>query len=77
MSQLDDEEDSYDSDDSSYSMQLNGKKFSVTKTCLRGTYAFTFLRDSDFLARTKEEQAKFIQLQIALRQKRLVMKERI
>jgi len=74
---MNEEEDSEDSDDSSYSMQLNGKKFSVTKTCLRGTYAFTFLRDADFLARTKDEQARFIQLQIALRQKKLVMKQRI
>ena len=44
---------------------------------MRGTYAFTFLRNADFLARTKEEQTKFIELQIALRHKKVVMKERI
>ena len=45
-------------------MQLNGKKISVTKTTLRGTYAFTFIRDAEFLAKSKEEQTKFIALQL-------------
>ena len=53
-----------ESSDEEYEMQLNGKKFSVTKTTLRGTYAFTFIRDAEFLAKSKEEQTKFISLQL-------------
>ena len=66
-----------ESDESTYSMQLNGKKFSVTKTSLRGEYSFNFVKDAAFLAKTKEEQIKFIELQMKLRDKKLLVKKRI
>lgn len=49
----------------------------MTKTSLRGEYSFTFVRDEKFLAKTKEEQIKFIELQIQLRTAKLAVKQRI
>lgn len=62
--------------DSDESMVLNAGKFGVIKTTKRGMYDFTFLKDADFLAKSAEEQAAFIEVQMELRLKRQMMKKR-
>lgn len=65
-----------DSEDSNTSMELYGNKFGLTKTCMRGTYDFQFLRDPEFLAKSFDEQKKFVELQMELRQRKQLMKTR-
>ena len=62
--------------DSDESMVLNAGKFGVIKTTKRGMYDFTFLKDADFLAKSAEEQAAFVEVQIELRLKRQAMTKR-
>ena len=62
--------------DSDESVFLNGGKFGVIKTTKSGMYDFKFLKDAAFLAKSAEEQAAFIELQLELRLKRQMMKTR-
>lgn len=65
-----------DSDGSEISQYLNGVRYTTTKTSKKGAYEFHFMQDADFLAKSAEEQEKFLELQRALRIKRQLMKER-
>jgi hypothetical protein len=57
-------------------MQIIGSKYGLTKTSVKGTYDFQFLQDANFLAKSEEEKKRFIELQMNLRHKRKLMKER-
>ena len=56
--------------DSDESMVFNAGKFGVIKTTKRGMYDFDFLKDAEFLAKSKEEQAAFVEVQMELRLQR-------
>ena len=62
--------------DSDESMVFNAGKFGVIKTTKRGMYDFAFLKDAEFLAKSAEEQAAFIEVQMELRLERQMMKKR-
>lgn len=64
------------SDESEISQYLNGVRYTTTKTSKKGDYEFNFMMDAEFLAKSEEEQKRFIELQRALRVKRQKMKER-
>ena len=50
------------SDESEISQYLNGVRYTTTKTSKKGDYEFNFMMDAEFLAKSEEEQKKFLEL---------------